>query len=274
MNRQNLQTLASELTTIAKNDIKNKVKCFMREVDCSAHELAYTLGITEDKLNDVLNGNGNIDINTFFKLLIATGNVLEIKPIEETPMCDFGCTHDEEEDYHRPTPQRASRPNVFNRPPMPHPHFGMPTFTNEQPMFRGRDIPVEDFNEEDEMDEPIVEEFTREPQPRDAHGRFAPRTPRNQPQHTTSPFRNMSREQMKEIIERHLWDSEIDVNHVSDEQLARFLEAKDKRMQEYKRMSEIETDPSVLAFKNKLKDTVNNNPHLRDWMKKFVGSLD
>ena len=277
MNRQKLQALASEWVRMAKNDIRNKVMDFMREVDATPHDLAYVLAISDGELEQILRGNGEITLTTFAKLLIATGNALEIKPIEETPMGNYDNIPTEEE-LQRPLP----RPNVFNRqrPPMPpHPHFGMPNFTQEPPLSHfggGMNIPVEGLDDDDEnkMGEPMEEEFTREPQPRDARGRFAPREPRNQSQRPTSPFSRMSRAEMIKIIEERLWDSEIDVNRVSDEQLVRFLEQKDKRMKEYKRMKEVETDPSVMEFKNKLKNTVNNNPHLREWMKKFVGEFD
>lgn len=276
MNRQKLQTLASEWVRMAKNDIRNKVMDFMREVDATPHDLAYVLAISDGELEQILRGNGEITLTTFAKLLIATGNALEIKPIEETPMGNYDNLPTEEE-LRNPIP----RPNVFNRqrPPMPlHPNFGMPNFTQEPPRSRfggGMNIPVEGFddNDEDEMGEPMEEEFTRKPQPRDAHGRFAPREPRNQPQRPISPFSRMSRAEMIKIIQERLWDSEIDVDNVSDEQLVRFLNEKDKRMKEYKRMRDIESDPKVNEFKNKLKNTVNTNPHLREWVKKFVGEL-
>lgn len=280
MNRQKLQTLASEWVRMAKNDIRNKVMNFMREVEATPRELAYALAISDGELEQILRGNGEITLTTFAKLLIATGNALEVKPIEETPMGNYDNIPTEEELKHQ-----MPRPNVFARqhhPMPPHPHFETPSFTHEPHCpFGGRDIQIDDLDEdfdEDKMDEAFEEEFTyepqhREPQPRDEHGRFAPRVPR-QPQRPTSPFSRMNRDEMAKIIEEHLWDSEIDVNRVSDEQLVRFLEQKDKRMKEYKRMKEIEADPSVVAFKNKLKNTVNENPHLRDWVKKFVGRLD
>ena len=85
MNREKLQSLASEWVRMAKNDIRKKIMDFMREVDTTKRELAYALAISEGELEQILNGNGEITLTTFAKLLIATGNALEIKPIEETP---------------------------------------------------------------------------------------------------------------------------------------------------------------------------------------------
>ena len=74
MNREQLQRLASEWTRMAKNDIRNKVISFMREVDASERELAYVLAISDGELKQILEGNGEITLSTFAKLLIATGN--------------------------------------------------------------------------------------------------------------------------------------------------------------------------------------------------------
>ena len=97
MNREQLQKLASEWTRMAKNDIRNKVISFMREVDASERELAYVLAISDGELKQILEGNGEITLSTFAKLLIATGNALEIKPIEDTPIGDYGNIPSEEE---------------------------------------------------------------------------------------------------------------------------------------------------------------------------------
>ena len=279
MNREKLQTLASEWVRVAKNDIRKKVMDFMREVDTTPRELAYALAISEGELEQIIRGNGEITLSTFAKLLIATGNALEIKPIEETPIGDYENIPSEEE-----IQRHVPRPNVFDRqrPPMPpHPRFTHPTHTHvpyqfEFPPIDDEDDLVDDF--ENEFEDEVEEQPTRRPQPRDEHGRFMsnrhPQPNVFERPRPTSPFSRMSRDEMKKIIEERLWDSEIDVNRVSDEQLVRFLEEKDKRMKEYKRMRDIENDPSVVAFKNKLKNTVDNNPHLREWVKKFVGGLN
>ena len=45
-------------------------------------------------------------------------------------------------------------------------------------------------------------------------------------------------------------------------------------MSEYKRMKALEEDPKVNEFKNRMRKTLDNNPHLRDWVKRFVGELE
>ena len=86
MNRQILLSASSEWVRQAKNDIRNRMMQFMQEVNTSRSELAYALAISEAELAQILDGNGEITLTTFAKLLIATGNVLEIKPVEESPL--------------------------------------------------------------------------------------------------------------------------------------------------------------------------------------------
>ena len=275
MNREQLQRLASEWTRMAKNDIRNKVISFMREVDASERELAYVLAISDGELKQILEGNGEISLSTFAKLLIATGNALEIKPIDDTPIGDYENVPTEEE-FNRPLP----RPNIFERPkPQPmHPQFGRPTFSRPMP-------PIHEEIDEDEKDfePPMLEAFRRAmeerygrpahrlAQPRDEHGRFAPVHPKVREE--VSPFESKSTDELVKIIRERLWDSEINLNRASKAELVAFLDEKNKRMSEYKRMRALEEDPKVNEFKAKLKNTFNNNPHLREWAKKFLGEL-
>ena len=85
-NRQTLMALAAEWTTRAKNDLRGaEFLNFMREVGTDETELANALGISDGELNQILNGNGEITLQYSAKILIATENAIEIKPIEATP---------------------------------------------------------------------------------------------------------------------------------------------------------------------------------------------
>ena len=282
MNREQLQRLASEWTRMAKNDIRNKVISFMREVDASERELAYVLAISDGELKQILEGNGEISLSTFAKLLIATGNALEIKPIDETPIGDYENLPSEEE-FERPLP----RPNIFERPrpQMSHPQFTRPNFT----------CPIGEERENDfmpPMPEGLREAFERrfsrpnrnveEPnhevrQPRDEHGRFMPRQPRREeaPRHEipTSPFASMTIDELVKIIRERLWDSEINLATASKHDLVKFLDDKNNRMAEFKRMKALENDPKVNEFIGRMKTTFKNNPHLRDWAKKIFSEV-
>jgi len=278
MNREQLQKLASEWTRMAKNDIRNKVISFMREVDASERELAYVLAISDGELKQILEGNGEISLSTFAKLLIATGNALEIKPIEDTPIGDYENIPTEEE-FERPLP----RPNVFARPkPQPmQPQFGRPSFSRPTPPMHeeGENDFIPPMPEElrRAMEERYGRPVHRPEQPRDEYGRFAPKHPQMRkeeaPRREVSPFESKSTDELVKIIRERLWDSEINLNRASKAELVAFLDEKNKRMSEYKRMKALEEDPKVNEFKSKMKNTLHNNPHLREWAKKFLGEL-
>ena len=278
MNREQLQKLASEWTRMAKNDIRNKVISFMREVDASERELAYVLAISDGELKQILEGNGEITLSTFAKLLIATGNALEIKPIEDTPISDYENIPTEEE-FERPLP----RPNVFARQkPQPmRPQFGRPSFSRPIPPMHEEDgndfIPPMPEELRRAMEERYDRLVHRPEQPRDEYGRFAPKHPQMRkeeaPRREVSPFESKSTDELVKIIRERLWDSEINLNRASKEELVAFLDEKNKRMTEYKRMKALEEDPKVNEFKSKMKNTLHNNPHLREWAKKFLGEL-
>lgn len=268
MNRQKLQTLASEWVRMAKNDIRKKVIDFIHEVDTTPRELAYHLAMSEGELQQIIEGNGEITITTFAKLLIATGNALEIKPIEETPMGDYENILDERE-FERPLP----RPNVFERPrpqEMHRPQFTRPTFTRER---------EEDFVPPmpESLRKAMEERYGNPSQPRDEHGRFmSPRRKEAAPRSEvpTSPFASKSTDELVKIIKERLWDTEINLNTATKKDLVKFLDDKNKRMSEYKRMKALEEDPKVNEFKKRMKKTLDSNPHLRDWVKRFVGELE
>ena len=147
------------------------------------------------------------------------------------------------------------------------------------------------MHEEDENDfiPPMPEELHRAMEERygrpvhrleqshDEYGRFAPKHPQMRKEeatrHEVSPFESKSTDELVRIIKERLWDSEINLNRASKAELVAFLDEKNKRMSEYKRMRALEEDPKVNEFKSKMKNTLHNNPHLREWAKKFLGEL-
>ena len=276
MNRQILQTLASDWVRVAKNDIRKKVIDFMAEVDTTPHELAYVLAISDGELQQIIEGNGEITLTTFAKLLIATGNALEIKPIEETPIGNYdNIPNDMSLEHPIPHPSVLEhpipRPNIFDgqRVSMPYSRA-----TRTQQPTRGHfgrintQMPTEGHFEHFGND--IDERVTRQPQPRDEHGRFAP----VRHEVPTSPFASKSTDELVNIIRERLWDSEINLNTATKNDLVKFLDEKNRRINEYKRIKALEEDPKVNEFKNRIKRTFENNPHLREWAKNFIGGLD
>lgn len=242
MNREELQRLASEWTRIAKNDIRNKVISFMEKVCTDESELAYALALSNGELKQILEGDGEITLSTFAKLLIATGHALEIRPIEETPIARYDNFPSEDEPN-----CRAYNPPSFN---------DSMSCTRQEEFARAM------------AEKACRRQAHRPTQPRDEHGRFM--STRTKVEKKTSPFESMTVDELVKIIKERLWDFEIDLNRASKEELVDFLNGKNKRMEEMRRMKELEEDPKVIEFKNKLKETLNNNPHLREWTKNFL----
>jgi hypothetical protein len=264
-----LQSLASDWTRMAKNDIRKKVIDFMKEVDTTTEELAYALAISEGEMHQILEGNGEISLSTFAKLLIATGNALEIKPIEETPIRDYHNMPHERFGMPRPRsdanerePRNVCR-NVHIDDAMPFfPHFGAPSFS--RPINR----PTPNVEERHEDVEESVMHQPRDPQT----GRFRPwPNTDNSNQRPRSKFATMTRPKLVEIIKNNLWDSEIDTFGATFVELVKFLENKDAKIKEMRERREMDADPTVSAFKKRVQENLEKNPHLREYLKSILG---
>ena len=88
-----------------------------------------------------------------------------------------------------------------------------------------------------------------------------------------SPFASMPRERLVNIIVKKLWDTEIDIEEASDEELVEFLNKKDKRIREMKEIEKAEKNPEFMRFVNGLKTLVENDPKVKDVVEKIVRSF-
>ena len=272
MNREKLQNLASEWVRIAKNDIRGKVIDFMEEMNIGKRELAYKLAISNGELEQILEGNGEVTLSTFAKLLIASGNALEIKPIEMTPMGGYEPPIPPQEDHYG-NPLEPQVPRYDESPTV----IDSPYDDEVPPPFPYRHIPINDDIDDDEYEyNNYGNRFANGEQRRWTHQEVTNEERVNRMAHVQegSPFSRMSTERLVEIINEHLWDSEIDLEDASREELIEFLDEKDKRMKEIKQIRELENDPKVKEFKERLKKTIEENPHLKEWTKKFMGELN
>ena len=269
MNTNLLRQSANAWAQQAKQDIAQKIREFLNESGISLPQMANDLGLDINELNNILNG-GTPSLITFATLMIASGLVMEIKPVEESGMpMQNGMPIPQGLPQGMPMP--GMRQRTGGRPAQPAPSM----FDNFQR------IPVE---------EPAPVQH----QPRGANGRFQP-WPKNpapvghpapgmrpmpgmfggQPQQgNRPPFSTMSREQLVDIVQEHLWQDEIDLANVDRDQLVRFLEAKDRQFEELRAAREggqpgqgVAIDPSVVQLKEKLKKTLDKNPHLRGFLK-------
>ncbi len=260
MNSQILHQSANAWVQQAKQDIANKIREFTVQSGISLSQMASDLDIDINELSNILNG-GIPSMMTFAKLMIASGLVIEIKPIEEAsiPVDANGM----------PIPQGAMPAGM----PMP----GM----RPRPGMRPSHSMFDDFQRQ-----PAPEPAPAQQQPRGANGRFkpwpkpqggAPIPPPlgmrpapmfgGQPQQgNRPPFSQMSREELVQVVREHLWQNEIDLAHVDRDQLVRFLEDKDRQFVEM-RNEAVGIDPAVVQLKDKLKNVLHKNPHLVGYLK-------
>ena len=85
-----------------------------------------------------------------------------------------------------------------------------------------------------------------------------------------SPFASMPRERLVNIIVKKLWDTEIDIEESSNEELVEFLNKKDKRIREMREVEKAEKNPEFMRFVNGLKTLVENDPNVKDAVEKLV----
>jgi len=244
MNAREIQAAARGFVQQMKDDVRNKLNQFLRESGLTIRQMARDLGLNEDELDRILRGDGRVSLETFATLLIANGLVIEVKPISEAPIPTRNGV---------PVPPRG-----FDDEQLPPPPPGFFDHVRRG----GAPTPGE--------------------QPRDARGRFMPRSGGPSPaaprpaaprggQSTAPNFAAMEREQLVEIIQNRLWDTEIDVTRASRDQLVRFLQEKDRRRIALEERREQESDPAVADLKDKIKKTLEDNPHLRSVLKQLIG---
>ena len=248
MNSYEIQNAVRGFVQQMKDDVRNKLNQFLRETGVSISQMARDLGISEAELRRAQNGE-DFSVKTFATLLIADGKVLEVKDIREAPIPTRNGV---------PVPPQEGGfrgPREEQLPPPP------PGFFDA---VRRGEVPAPGA------------------QPRDSRGRFMPRTDAPRPAARSArpaapaapqapDFASMSREKLVDIIQNKLWDSEIDVYHAGREELVRFLEDKNRRLADLQARKEAANDPAVADLKDKIKKTLEDNPHLRSVLKQLIG---
>lgn len=90
-NKQELSQEAKRFVSNAGQDLKAKVTAFLDELEITEDEFAEIIGIPQSEMDKIMNGDINtLHINTFAKLLIATNNAIQIIPVMETPIKEYG----------------------------------------------------------------------------------------------------------------------------------------------------------------------------------------
>lgn len=248
MNREEINRMASQWVAIATNDMKSNLVSLANYANINVMSLAPLLGMSNDSLQALLEGSRTPTMEEFVKIMILTGNVLSVEPMNDetpTPPIPPIPTCDEvripPHAFAHGAPQFASNMTQGRRP-------------NPIPRF-GRSIPVRGENEPSEQHE---------------------EAPTNVNEHANqhrSPFESMSREHLVRIIKKKLWDSEIDTFGATHDDLVKFLEGKDKQIREYQRMERAEKSPELMKFVNSLKELVETNPNIKGIVKNLVKDL-
>lgn len=226
-NREELLRMSTEWMNMAKTDLRRQVIHFMETVGTSETELAHALCISVDELNNIINGVGEISLSTFAKLLIATDNVIEIKPLSETPLAAQGA------------PSRGhGRASMPQMPPMPF-GGGMPmpkkVKRDKNGRFMRSDSPRTEIPSMDGM--PIFGEPTMSGMPVFDGGMPGVN---KQAQPTRSKQVNIPSVPRRELVTTIVangWDEEIDMMNSTSDELIRFLMTKGLTPEHFVRMA-------------------------------------
>ena len=278
-----------ELLSVADNNVKQlkanlsqSVQAFMDAQRTNPEELAYALGIDLEEMENVINGNGVITVDTLSKLLIATDMAVEIKPISMTPLHSYG----------RNMPKSGPLPPIGAVRP-----FG----------------PARDGGARERIRREAEDAAKRATGPaRDSHGRFvsrrraeAPAPPMRhapvgpRPSATTreeNPYETMPTDGLVNIIRQNLWDSEIDVENSSRQQLIQFVMGKERLLRErtnggtHTRPTTLEPEAhephavdanggsrsfnKFLDMLSKMAEEVKENPKLMETIERFMPNMD
>ena len=250
-NRRELEAATRQWMGRAKEDLRNQMIAFIEANGTNEHELSEALGISLDEIDRILNG-GEISLSTFAKLLIATDNVIEIKPVEVMKQ-QFGG---------RMPQSRMQMPHMGGRMPFPPMGDGYPM----PPM--GEEIPqVHRFG-----GMPGMGQRVKKNQPnRLPNGRFAPK---NQPQVQRVRLDEMDldelgKNELIDIIRQNHWETEIDLNARRGE-LIEFLNYKIHTPEPEAMTNAQHEETENERIGRMLFEEVKRNPHLKEMVKKYL----
>lgn len=281
-NKEELLAASAEWARVAKDDIREKMIGFMEASRLNQAQLSDLLGMTMGEIEQVLQGNGEITLTTFAKLLIASGHVLEIKPLEVSrlganmPRMNGNTQPRDSRGRFMPRNGRMTPP-PFNgmMPPMgemidgfpmpndrngmmPPPNHmrrfgGMPGI-NRRRMEQGMPMPPQGMPMPPHCAENPFEETQREPSTEVTH------------------FDAIDRRGLVNIIRENGWDGQIDLVNSTRSEMIDFLVSKEN---EAIPQEEVRPQSNELMTKNEeiaqmLAKELERNPHLRDVIARYV----
>lgn len=260
---QQLIEMRNQWLQMARTDLRNQVINFMEANRINEAELANVLALNVESVRAMLNASRDITLQEFATLLIATDNVLEIKPVSQTPLANRQGV--------RPTPNRGSKTpqrdangrfvkrGDRHMPPMGGMPMGggypMPPMDgNGHPMPPMGGMPMP----------PMGDMFGGMP------GISTPKPSEPTDARTSIEFDGMTRPDLIDEICNNGWESEIDLARATRSQLISFLESK-KTVATEEVETEGDDDSSIDAIARGLADVAKNNPAMLNALKSILG---
>lgn len=287
-NREQLLALSADWSARAKNDLRNKMIEFIEMSGMNQAQLSDVLGMSMGEIEQILNGNGEITLTTFAKLLIATDHVLEIKPLAMSPLAQ-GMPR-------KRANGRTEQPRDANGRFMPRHQGGMPQFGQE--IVDGYPSPSRMRNGEMPFVPPTDENGNILPPPMDENGNILPPPPmfngqmprfggmpgvmprirRNQmpqvhqhqvaqpqPQReATNSLDALDRRSLVNIIRENNWDGELDLINSTRSEMIDFITSKQQVPHQ------VGTDVESERIAQMLAEEMERNPHLRETIQKYL----
>ena len=296
--REELIMASNQWLNVAMKDLKNQMISFINKNGTSEEELADALAISIEDVENILNESGTISLLTFAKLLIATENVIEIKPLKVAQKMMGDMRHFQEmfgDRNERQQPQRGRRGiPVTTEEDMR--HFqetfdsrnerqqpqrttrGVPVPTEEemkqhfQEMFGGRNERQQPQRGRGNMPRPTEEEMRRfqEMQNEDyvpfGGMPLSKRKKPNQKPLDMVELDELGKIELSDIIHMNKWDDEIDVSHSKRSDIINFINSKVNKVNDETEAS-LTKDEKDKIIKKILED-VSKNTHLVDKIRK------
>ena len=296
--REELIMASNQWLNVAMKDLKNQMISFINKNGTSEEELADALAISIEDVENILNESGTISLLTFAKLLIATENVIEIKPLKVAQKMMGDMRHFQEmfgDRNERQQPQRGRRgipvpteedmrhfqETFDSRNERQQPQRttrGVPVPTEEemkqhfQEMFGGRNERQQPQRGRGNMPRPTEEEMRRfqEMQNEDyvpfGGMPLSKRKKPNQKPLDMVELDELGKIELSDIIHMNKWDDEIDVSHSKRSDIINFINSKVNKVNDETEAS-LTKDEKDKIIKRILED-VSKNPHLVDKIRK------
>lgn len=214
MNTQELNQIRSQFLSMANRDVNQKMTEFMTVNHMNERQVASALGLTESDVDTILHHADRMTMKQFASILIASGNVIAIQPIEMTPLAgQFGASPTidikREKKTNRaasaPTPVRDSNGRFARRAPMPP---VPPMFTPIDGKFEGG-MPQQ-FEDDAPQEFGGVQNLNLD---------------------------SMTRKELVTVVRENGWDGEIDLDEADRTQIIAFLEHKSNETKDDEKMA-------------------------------------